>query len=145
MIYFLVLTTHVTNEEVEKVKKLIEVLQMRQSLLSETTVFSEDALCTICYARVNGNDYFIFSRESSSFDFVFITDVIFEPCRHQSCHSCIIQHLMSVKLCFYCKTPISIVKNLEGEILFASETAIKQSPDDDSDLYESPRSSINDN
>lgn len=46
--------THVTNEEVEKVRKLIEVLQMRQSLLSETTVVSEDALCTICYARQNG-------------------------------------------------------------------------------------------
>jgi Kip1 ubiquitination-promoting complex protein 1 len=46
--------THVTNEEVEKVKKLIEVLQMRQSLLSETTVVSEDALCTICYAQQNG-------------------------------------------------------------------------------------------
>ena len=46
--------THVTLEEVEKVKRLIEVLQMRQSLLSETTVVSEDALCTICYAQQNG-------------------------------------------------------------------------------------------
>ncbi len=46
--------THVTNEEVERVRKLIEVLQMRQSLLSETTLVSDDALCTICYARQNG-------------------------------------------------------------------------------------------
>ena len=48
--------THVTNDEIEKVKKLIEVLQMRQSLLSETTLVSEDALCTICYARQNGKE-----------------------------------------------------------------------------------------
>ena len=76
---------------------------------------------------------------------IVFVDVIFEPCRHQSCHSCIIQHLMSAKLCFYCKTPISIVKNLEGVVLYASETAIKQSPDEDSDLYESSRTSINEN
>lgn len=53
--------THVTNEEVEKVKKLIEVLQMRQSLLSETTIVSEDALCTICYAQQNGEAFNNFS------------------------------------------------------------------------------------
>lgn len=47
--------THVNYEEIEKVKKLIEVLQMRQSLLSETTLISEDALCPICYAQQNGN------------------------------------------------------------------------------------------
>lgn len=46
--------THVTLEEIEKFKKLIEVLQMRQSLLSETTLVSEDALCPICYAQQNG-------------------------------------------------------------------------------------------
>jgi len=48
--------THVTNDEIERVRKLIEVLQMRQSLLSETTLVSEDALCTICYARQNGKE-----------------------------------------------------------------------------------------
>lgn len=46
--------THVNFEEIEKFKKLIEVLQMRQSLLSETTLVSEDALCSICYAQQNG-------------------------------------------------------------------------------------------
>lgn len=46
--------THVTPEEIEKFKHLIEVLQMRQSLLSETTLVSEDALCPICYAQQNG-------------------------------------------------------------------------------------------
>lgn len=46
--------THVKPEEIEKVKKLIEVLQMRQSLLSEITLVSDDALCPICYAQPNG-------------------------------------------------------------------------------------------
>lgn len=46
--------THVNQTEIEKVKKLIEVLQMRQSLLSETTLVSEDALCSICYAQQIG-------------------------------------------------------------------------------------------
>lgn len=47
--------THVNSSEIEKVKNLIEILQMRQSLLSETTLVSEDALCPICYAQQNGN------------------------------------------------------------------------------------------
>lgn len=46
--------THVNFEEIEKVKQLIAVLQNRQSLLSETTLVSEDALCPICYAACNG-------------------------------------------------------------------------------------------
>ena len=58
---FLTDMTHVTNEEIERVKKLIEVLQMRQSLLSETTLVSEDALCTICYARQHGKPLFFTS------------------------------------------------------------------------------------
>lgn len=50
--------THVSQDEIENVKMLIEVLQMRQSLLSETTLVSEDALCPICYAQQNGENYF---------------------------------------------------------------------------------------
>jgi hypothetical protein len=91
----------VSNEEIERVKQLIEVLQMRQSLLSETTLVSDDALCTICYAQQN--------------------DVFFEPCYHQSCHSCIIQHLMSVRNCFYCMTFVTAVKKLDGTILYEQE------------------------
>jgi Kip1 ubiquitination-promoting complex protein 1 len=49
--------THVNQSEIEKVKKLIEVLQMRQSLLSETTLVSEDVLCPICYAQQIGKIY----------------------------------------------------------------------------------------
>lgn len=46
--------THVNEEEIEKVKELIEILQMRQTLLSETTQVSDDALCPICYAQQIG-------------------------------------------------------------------------------------------
>lgn len=110
--------THVTSEEIEKVKKLIEVLQMRQSLLSETTLISDDALCPICYAQPNGEKTL---NRNLIYKFKFFTDVIFEPCLHQSCHSCIIQHLMSVKLCFYCKALIQRVKNYDGTLLYVSE------------------------
>lgn len=56
---FIVDMTHVNAIEIEKVKNLIEILQMRQSLLSETTIVSEDALCPICYAQQNSERLFI--------------------------------------------------------------------------------------
>jgi Kip1 ubiquitination-promoting complex protein 1 len=62
--------THVSNNEIEKVKKLIEVLQMRQSLLSETTLISEDALCPICYAQQNGKR--IRCRHSGAENFILL-------------------------------------------------------------------------
>ena len=62
--------THVTDEEIEKVQNLIKTLQIRQSLLSETTLSSEDALCPICYANPNS--------------------AVFKPCEHQSCQLVII-------------------------------------------------------
>jgi Kip1 ubiquitination-promoting complex protein 1 len=57
--------THVNQEEILKVERLIDTLQKRQSLLSETTLISDDALCPICYAKQNS--------------------AVFEPCKHQSC------------------------------------------------------------
>jgi Kip1 ubiquitination-promoting complex protein 1 len=112
--------THVNHEEIEKVKNLIEVLQMRQSLLSDTTLISEDALCPICYAQQNGElkNEEPFRKLLNNFP---LLDVIFEPCLHQSCHSCIIQHLMSVKLCFYCKTHIISVRKYDGTVIYTSE------------------------
>lgn len=53
--------THVNQDEIEKVKKLIDVLQMRQTLLSETTQVSDDALCPICYAQQIG-EFILYSR-----------------------------------------------------------------------------------
>lgn len=107
--------THVRPDEIEKVKVLIEVLQMRQSLLSETTLVSEDALCPICYAQQNGKISLKNHFKALIFRFL---DAIFEPCLHQSCHSCIIQHLMSVKICFYCKALIHSVKKFDGTVLY---------------------------
>lgn len=48
--------------------------------------------------------------------------------------NCIIQHLMSVKLCFYCKTFISTVKKLDGTIIFEEE-AMPELPTDLSVIY----------
>lgn len=112
--------THVRLEEIEKVKKLIEVLQMRQSLLSETTLVSDDSLCPICYAQQNGK---LKLKRTLLIDnsHHFLLDAVFEPCHHQSCHSCIIQHLMSASLCFYCKSLIMKVKKIDGTVLYTNE------------------------
>lgn len=115
---FIVDMTHVNAIEIEKVKNLIEILQMRQSLLSETTIVSEDALCPICYAQQNSEIHYL---KLNSLRLNFILDSIFEPCHHQSCHSCIIQHLMSVKLCFYCKAFVTEVKKLDGTIIYEND------------------------
>jgi hypothetical protein len=56
-----------------------------------------------------------------TYDF-FFSDVTFQPCLHQSCHACIIQHLMSVRSCFYCKTLISNVVQLDGTNLYTNES-----------------------
>lgn len=93
--------THVNSKEIEVVLKLIKSLQIRQSLLSETTLCSDDTLCPICYAKQNS--------------------AIFWPCQHQSCNSCIIQHLMNAKVCFYCKTFITSVRKMDGTILYEKE------------------------
>ncbi|XP_058453045.1 E3 ubiquitin-protein ligase RNF123 isoform X2 [Malaya genurostris] len=89
---------HVNDDELRQVRHLIEILQLRQTLLSEITVFSEESLCPICYAKQNS--------------------AIFEPCQHQSCENCIIQHLMNSKLCFYCKLLIVKVERPDGIIIY---------------------------
>ncbi|XP_048484342.1 uncharacterized protein LOC105380983 isoform X4 [Plutella xylostella] len=52
-----------------------------------------DLLCTICYARP--------------------ADTAFVPCGHHSCRSCILQHLLNSKQCFFCKAEIDSVKEIE--------------------------------
>lgn len=90
--------THVTNDEIDRVKKLIRYLLMRKTSLSDITLPPDDTICTICYSK------------SISAKFV--------PCNHQSCSSCIIQHLMNNKLCFYCKTLILKVQNFDQSIIY---------------------------
>ena len=78
--------THVTDEEIEKVQNLIKTLQIRQSLLSETTLSSEDALCPICYANPNS--------------------AVFKPCEHQSCQ--LVNYINSIRK-FYLKNILIFV------------------------------------
>ncbi|XP_039746027.1 E3 ubiquitin-protein ligase RNF123-like isoform X2 [Pararge aegeria] len=52
-----------------------------------------DLLCTICYART--------------------ADTAFVPCGHHSCRSCIMQHLLNSKQCFFCKAEIDTVREIE--------------------------------
>ncbi|XP_053673835.1 E3 ubiquitin-protein ligase RNF123 [Anopheles nili] len=89
---------HVFPEEIRQIERLIEILQLRQTLLSEITILSEDSLCPICYAKSN----------SAAFD----------PCQHQSCETCIMQHLMNSKQCFYCKMLITRVTRHDGVTIY---------------------------
>ncbi|XP_058056698.1 E3 ubiquitin-protein ligase RNF123 [Anopheles bellator] len=91
-------TSHVTEDEVRQIVQLIKTLQLRQTLLSEITVLSEDSLCPICYAKSNS--------------------AAFEPCHHQSCETCIMQHLMNSKQCFYCKILITRVTRQDGATIY---------------------------
>lgn len=95
--------THVTADEIESVKKLIKYLLIRKSLLSDVALPSDDTICTICYA--------------TSISATFI------PCNHQSCASCITQHLMNTKVCFYCKTLITRVQNFDGTTIYEHSPA----------------------
>ncbi|XP_037891290.1 E3 ubiquitin-protein ligase RNF123 isoform X2 [Glossina fuscipes] len=90
--------THVSNEEIEEVRRLIEMLKVKQSLLSDITLPSEDSLCPICCAKPIA--------------------VMFTPCKHQSCSNCILQHLMNSKVCFYCKTLIKTIETPDGTVIY---------------------------
>uniref|UniRef100_A0A1A9W1K7 RING-type E3 ubiquitin transferase n=1 Tax=Glossina brevipalpis TaxID=37001 RepID=A0A1A9W1K7_9MUSC len=90
--------THVSNEEIEDVRRLIEMLKVKQSLLSDITLPSEDSLCPICCAKPIA--------------------VMFTPCKHQSCSNCILQHLMNSKVCFYCKTLIKTIETPDGTVIY---------------------------
>ncbi|ALC46914.1 CG6752 [Drosophila busckii] len=93
--------THVSTEEVEDVRRLIEGLRIKQTLLSDITLPSEDSLCPICCAKP-------------------IT-AVFTPCKHQSCSDCIMQHMMNSKVCFYCKTTIKTIETLDGTVIYSND------------------------
>ena len=97
--------SHVTNSEVLDVKRLIEMLRMKQSLLSDITLPSEDSLCPICCAKPIA--------------------VVFIPCKHQSCSNCILQHLMNSKLCFYCKTMIKTIESPDGTVIYQNNEYVE--------------------
>ncbi|XP_037034222.1 E3 ubiquitin-protein ligase RNF123 isoform X3 [Bradysia coprophila] len=93
--------THVTETEIQSIQTTINLLSKRQSIMSHTTVPSEDSICPICYAKA--------------------VSCVFYPCKHQSCSNCILQHLMNNTFCFYCKTLISKVKDFPGAIIYESK------------------------
>ncbi|KAM7363066.1 kip1 ubiquitination-promoting complex subunit 1 isoform 2-T2 [Cochliomyia hominivorax] len=97
--------THVTADEIERVRRLIDMLKTKQSLLSDITLPSEDSLCPICCAKP-------------------IT-VVFNPCKHQSCNNCILQHLMNSKVCFYCKTLIKTIETSDGTKIYENAEYIQ--------------------
>lgn len=92
---------HIREEEIQMVKRMIKSLQMRQSMMSEITILSDDSICPICYAKAISAEFF--------------------PCKHQSCGNCIVQHLLNHKVCFYCKTLISYVKSFDGATLYENK------------------------
>ncbi|XP_037951834.1 E3 ubiquitin-protein ligase RNF123 isoform X2 [Teleopsis dalmanni] len=105
--------SHVKVKELEDTRKLIDVLRAKQSLLSDITLPSEDSLCPICCAKS--------------------INVVFHPCKHQSCRNCILQHLMNSKLCFYCKSLIETVTGPDGAVLYHNTEDVLPPPvyDDD--------------
>uniref|UniRef100_A0A1I8I723 B30.2/SPRY domain-containing protein n=1 Tax=Macrostomum lignano TaxID=282301 RepID=A0A1I8I723_9PLAT len=83
----------VTSAELEFVKQLGEDLD---SLVedSELTGCSEDDLCPICYAHK--------------------LSVVFKPCGHRSCGSCIALQLSNKRECFFCKAAVKKVEDFSG-------------------------------
>ncbi|XP_017110333.1 E3 ubiquitin-protein ligase RNF123 [Drosophila elegans] len=96
--------SHVSAEEIDNVRSLIESLRVKQTLLSDITLPSEDSLCPICCAKP-------------------IT-AVFTPCKHQSCSDCIMQHMMNSKVCFYCKTTIQTIETLDGTVIFSNDEVV---------------------
>lgn len=121
--------THVTHQDIDDVRRLIEMLRKKQSLLSDITLPSEDSLCPICCAKPIA--------------------VMFMPCKHQSCRyliyrkfvfiayyfisinlffffsNCILQHLMNSKVCFYCKTMIKSIESPDGTVIYQNNEYIQ--------------------
>lgn len=89
---------HISSEEIALVGKLIRTLQIWQSMMSSTTILSDDSLCPICYAKAISAEFY--------------------PCKHQSCSNCIVQHMLNSKVCFYCKTLVCLVRGFDGIILY---------------------------
>lgn len=100
-----------TDVEIERVRQLIDFMRQQESILQHDSVQpSEDSICPICYSKS--------------------VSATFEPCQHQSCANCIVQHLMSNKVCFYCKTQIHKVTNFDGVAIYecAEDELVPQRP-----------------
>lgn len=88
----------VTNDEITRVRLMIDYLDRVSRNLPETKLTSDDEnTCTICYA--------------------FPIAATFKPCNHQSCRACIDHHLLNSRECFFCKTNIEKVIDLDKIII----------------------------
>lgn len=90
--------TEVSEEEVKLIQDLIKHIKtQQQTFVNDEKTISEDDMCTICYAHQRS--------------------VVFKPCGHLSCRSCITHQLLSKKECFFCKATISCLEDLHGKTL----------------------------
>ncbi|XP_013421955.1 E3 ubiquitin-protein ligase RNF123 [Lingula anatina] len=87
----------VSSEEIKEVEEMISHLKKCQISRERKSSFSEGEECTICYAHS--------------------ANCVFQPCKHVSCRSCISQHLMSHKECFFCKSTITKVLDNNGKVV----------------------------
>nr|XP_033339728.1 E3 ubiquitin-protein ligase RNF123-like [Megalopta genalis] len=98
----------VSKEEIQQVQEMIEYLEHCQSILPDSKVVTDDDnVCTICYA--------------------YPIAVTFEPCRHQTCRTCIDQHLFTARECFFCKAAIEKVVDLSGNTVHDFTDSTKKS------------------
>ncbi|XP_067938284.1 E3 ubiquitin-protein ligase RNF123-like [Watersipora subatra] len=80
--------------ELTDAEELIKRLSERKCRTeSKSDAGDEESLCTICYANENS--------------------VIFHPCKHTSCRSCITHQMLQNKKCFFCMAEITCVHNMD--------------------------------
>jgi len=68
----------------------------KQEVEDNNEQIDEELLCPICY----GNKI----------------DCQFVPCKHRTCRTCIRQHLMTSRECFFCKCPVDSIEDLPDEL-----------------------------
>ncbi|KAL4226862.1 hypothetical protein ACF0H5_014841 [Mactra antiquata] len=84
----------VSTEEITNVERLISYIKGKQTaFVRQDSEIQEDDLCQICYAH----------RQTSKFI----------PCGHTSCRSCINHQMLIKKECFFCKTIITCIEDIQ--------------------------------
>ncbi|XP_070557692.1 E3 ubiquitin-protein ligase RNF123-like isoform X4 [Ptychodera flava] len=84
-------------EEITMLAEMISHLKAQQTVAPPPPQTpADEEICPICYARP-------------------LTKV-FQPCGHKSCKSCITQHLMNNKSCFFCKAEIKDVEDIPPKL-----------------------------
>lgn len=108
---FLNYTNDVTEEEIKKVKDMIEYLDECLAILPKSKISNDNTdTCTICYAQS-------------------IT-VTFKPCNHQTCRICIERHLLNSKSCFFCKKRILQVMDFSDNVIHEFNDSNEDMPSD---------------